>query len=52
MRKILIFVLAVLLPAAVFGGQLNIVASSTDIADIMKAVAGDKANVECLMKGT
>ena len=40
------------LPFAIFGKNLNIVASTTDIADIIKAVAGDKANVECLMKGT
>jgi ABC-type Zn uptake system ZnuABC Zn-binding protein ZnuA len=52
MKKLLILALVLSLPFAVFAGQLNIVASSTDIADIMKAVAGDRANVECLMKGT
>ena len=52
MKKLFMLSLALSLPFAVFAGQINIVASSTDIADIMKAVAGDKANVECLMKGT
>ena len=52
MKRIFISVLALMAPLAVFARTLNIVASSTDIADIMKAVAGEKANVECLMKGT
>jgi ABC-type Zn uptake system ZnuABC Zn-binding protein ZnuA len=52
MKKTIISVLVLLLPAAVFAGRINIVASTTDIADIMKAIAGDRANVECLMKGT
>jgi zinc/manganese transport system substrate-binding protein len=52
MRKISLLVAALLLPLAAFAGRLNIVASTTDIADIMKSVAGDRANVECLMKGT
>jgi zinc/manganese transport system substrate-binding protein len=51
MKKLLVLIFTVFFPFAVFAKTLNIVASSTDIADIMKAVAGDKANVECLMKG-
>jgi ABC-type Zn uptake system ZnuABC Zn-binding protein ZnuA len=52
MKKLITIILVMCLPITIFAGKLNIVASSTDIADIMKAVAGDRANVECLMKGT
>jgi ABC-type Zn uptake system ZnuABC Zn-binding protein ZnuA len=52
MKRLSLLALAVMMPLAAFAGKLNIVASSTDIADIMKAVAGDRADVQCLMKGT
>jgi zinc/manganese transport system substrate-binding protein len=52
MKKIIVITAALLLPFVVLAGKLNIVASTTDVADIIKAVAGDRANVECLMKGT
>jgi zinc/manganese transport system substrate-binding protein len=51
MKKLISIAVVLLVPFTVFAGKLNIVASTTDIADIMKAVAGDRANVESLMKG-
>jgi len=51
MKKIMLLVAVMLMPLTLFAGKMNIVCSDPNIADIMKNIAGDKANVESLMNG-
>jgi ABC-type Zn uptake system ZnuABC Zn-binding protein ZnuA len=52
MKKIILLAAMMLIASALFAGKINIVCSDPDMGDIMKNIAGDRANVESLMMGT
>jgi ABC-type Zn uptake system ZnuABC Zn-binding protein ZnuA len=51
MRTLLTLLTLLALPAAVARGELKIVTTTTDFADLAKQIGGDKVNVHSVMKG-